>query len=164
MKRVIPVSLTVEGIDNAIREVAEFRTRMLNGTKELLRELADAGIRVSAVAFSTATYDGDNDVSCHIEERGEKSIAVVATGNATLFIEFGSGIAYPDSHPEGTATGMVHGSWSDGELGKGHWKNPNGWYYAHGLKSRGNPANMCMYKGERQVEQVFASMAKRVFG
>lgn len=162
-KRVVKFSLTTAGIDQAIRELEDYRKWLTERTKVFLEALAAEGVNIASVKFEQAIYDGDNDVTCSIEERGENKVAVVATGKATLFIEFGTGIAYPDSHPEGVDTGMVHGSWSESELGKGHWDDPNGWYYAHGKKSHGNPANMSMYNTIRELETKFEDIARKVF-
>jgi len=162
-KRVVKFSLTTAGIDQAIRELEDYRKWLTERTKVFLEALAAEGVNIASVKFEQAIYDGDNDVTCSIEERGENKVAVVATGKATLFIEFGTGIAYPDSHPEGADTGMVHGSWSESELGKGHWDDPNGWYYAHGKKSHGNPANMSMYNTIRELETKFEDIARKVF-
>ena len=96
-----------------------------------------------------------------VENRGDTARAVVALGRATLFIEFGSGVIKP-LHPE-TPPGLERGSWSDGPNGKGHWQDPNGWYYAHGKKSRGNPANMAMYEAVKDLENRLGQIAKEVF-
>lgn len=162
-KRVVKVSLTSASLDNAIRELEQYRKWLVERTKVFLEALAAEGMNIASARFAQATYDGDNDVTVSIEERGDNKYAVVATGKATLFIEFGTGIAYPDSHPEGAETGMVHGSWSESELGKGHWDDPNGWYYAHGKKSHGNPANMSMYNSIRELETKFEEIARKVF-
>lgn len=162
-RKVVRFSLTSAGIDHAIQELENYRTWLIERTKVLLEALAAEGVSIASVRFQQAIYDGDNDVTCSIEERGKNKVAVVATGKATLFIEFGTGIAYPDSHPEGADTGMVHGSWSESELGKGHWDDRNGWYYAHGKKSRGNPANMSMYGTIRELETRFTEIARAVF-
>lgn len=162
-KRVVRLQLTSAGIDDAIRELDEFKQWIVDRTKVFVEALAAEGMNIASVKFEHATYDGDNDVSCSIEERGENKYAIVATGKATLFIEFGTGVAYPDIHPAGQETGMVHGSWSKSEQGKGHWDDPNGWYYAHGKKTHGNPANMSMYNTIRELERQFEDIARRVF-
>lgn len=161
-KKVITMSLSKASITKAIREVEAYQRWVDEKLKELAKELAKEGARIAEAKFTQAQYDGTNDVSVTVEDRGEYAQAVVALGNATLFIEFGTGASFPDSHPEATPD-VAHGSWSEGPMGKGHWDDPNGWYYAHGKKSMGNPANMSMYQTVRELEGKFEEIVRRVF-
>ena len=99
-----------------------------------------------------------------IEQRGENACAVVATGEATLFIEFGSGYMMGYGHPE--PQGYGPGTWSDGPNGKGHWDDPNGWYLPKekgGGKSYGNPPAGAMYSAVKEIELEFERVAREVF-
>lgn len=166
--RVIQLNpLDPSSIDNAIKEVKAFQKWIEDKTKELLRRLAERGRDIADFKFSWAAYDGTNDVSCRIEERGEKAVAVLAVGNAVLFIEFGTGILYPDDHPENR--------YARGGYGKHQGLNPDGWRYrgdpgTNGVVEKngkvhtyGNPANMSMYQAIRDVEREFVEIAKEVF-
>ncbi len=157
----IAFRLSEAGIAQAIKEVEEYQRWLKERTKLLLNRLAEEGWQVAQAGFQSAVYDGENDVKVSVEERGETVRAVVALGRAALFIEFGSGVISP-LHPE-TPEGLERGSWSDGPNGKGHWQDPNGWYYAHGKKSRGNPANMAMYEAIKDLENRLGQIAKEVF-
>lgn len=170
MKKII-LKLSESSINNAIREVEALQKRIENGTKELLREMAEMGCQVAQVNFGKAMYDGTNDVTCHIETRSDTLVAVVATGEATLFIEFGTGILWPDTHPEN--------QFARGEYGYGLGKMAGGWYYdgdpgtdgeviasgkhAGKVHTYGNPANACLYLSVRELEREFESIARRVF-
>lgn len=161
-------------IENAIKILERFKKNILNRVETLLTELAKEGVAVASVNFSQAQYDGDNDVTVTFEQRGESSVAVVATGNATLFIEFGTGINYPDNHPVADEIGMYHG-----EYGSKLGALPNGWRYKGNpgtngvvitdgknkgqVHTYGNPANMSMYLSEKDIEQKFSEIVKRVF-
>ena len=170
MNRVIKLNLSAESIDAAIREVEQFQQWIQEKTKELLNALAQQGYEICSYHFSLAAYDGTNDVQCSFEERGENVVAVVAVGHATLFIEFGTGIMFPDDHPEAAENNMIRG-----EYGKKQGANPNGWYYrgdpgTYGevdkngkVHTYGSPANMCMYLAIRDVERMFEETARRVF-
>lgn len=157
----ITIRLSVEGVAQAIRELEEYMDWFKERTKMFLDRLAEEGLEVAQAGFKSAKYDGENDVKVSVEPRGETARAVVALGRATLFIEFGSGVITP-LHPE-TPEGLERGSWSDGPEGKGHWQDPNGWYYAHGKKTRGNPANMAMYEAVKDLENRIGQIAKEVF-
>lgn len=174
MSKVIPMKLTSSDINKAIKEFQQYKQWLLEKTKEFLAELGELGVRVASANFESAQYDGTNDVSVNVEERGEHSIAIVAVGGATLFIEFGTGVRYPDDHPEAAANQMVRGAYGHG-LGKlqGGWRyegdpGTNGEIITSGkhageVHTYGNPANMSMYKTIREIEEQFEEIARRVF-
>lgn len=174
-KRVIKVPLTEKGIDRAIKELASYKKWLVEKTKEFLQALADEGVQIASVKFAEAVYDGTNDVTCSVEERGENKVAVVAVGGATLFIEFGTGVKYPDNHPEAAENGMVRGQYGYklGRLEKG-WRytgdpGTNGEVITEGkhageVHTYGNPANMSMYLTVRELQEKFEEIARRVYG
>lgn len=160
-------ALTGEGLDEAIKGLEDYQKRLDDKAKELVTKLSEIGLKVAKVMFSTARYDGDNDVSVSIEERGDAARAVVATGKATLYLEFGSGYMMGYGHPEAGEYGMGPGTWSDGPQGKGHWKDPDGWYLPKskgGGHSFGNPPAAAMYSARKEIEMEIARIAREVFG
>ena len=173
-KRVIKVSLNERSIDRAIKELNDYKKWLLDKTKEFVKALADEGVEIANTKFAKAVYDGTNDVSCSVEERGDGKVAVVAVGGATLFIEFGTGVKYPDNHPEAGEHGMVRGGYGYhlGRLENG-WRytgNPgsNGEVITEGkhageVHTYGNPANMCMYLTVRELQDKFEEIARRVY-
>lgn len=173
-KRVIKVSLNEQSIDRAIKELDNYKKWLVDKTKEFLKALADEGVQIASAKFAKAVYDGTNDVSCSVEERGENKIAVVAVGSATLFIEFGTGVKYPDNHPEAAEHGMIRGGYGYrlGRLEKG-WRytgdpGSNGEIITEGkhagqVHTYGNPANMCMYQTVRELQEKFEEIARRVY-
>lgn len=160
--KTITLKLNRASVNKAIKDVEAYQKWLSEKTDELVTELAKEGVAIATAKFATAQYDGDNDVLVDWTSEGHGRAIVRASGSTALFIEFGTGIAYSDSHPEATAD-VFHGTWSEGPLGKGHWADPNGWYYAHGKKSIGNPANMPMYETVRELETKFTEIARRVF-
>lgn len=174
MKKVIHVELNSSSIEHAIRELQNYKKWILEKTEEFLKALAEEGVQISSVKFSEAEYDGTNDVSCSVEERDSTKVAVVAIGNAALFIEFGTGITYADNHPEAAANGMIRGEYGHrlGRLEKGwRYKGDPGTHgevitegkHAGEVHTYGNPANMCMYLTIRELEQRFEEIARRVY-
>ena len=173
-KRVIKVQLNEASINRAIKELEDYKKWLLSKTKEFLKALADEGVEIANTKFAKAVYDGTNDVSCSVEERGDNKIAVVAVGGATLFIEFGTGVKYPDNHPEAGKHGMVRGQYGH-KLGR----LPQGWRYegdpgSNGevitegkhvgeVHTYGNPANMCLYMTVRELAEKFEEIARRVY-
>lgn len=174
-KRVIKLELNERSITQAINEVKAYQQWLTEKTQEFLKALADEGVQIASAKFANAVYDGTNDVSCQVEQRGENKIAVVAVGNATLFIEFGTGVRYPDDHPEAGSNGMTRGRY-----GYGLGRMKNGWRYsgdpgtngevittgkhAGEVHTYGNPANMSMYLTVRELAEKFEEIARRVYG
>lgn len=153
----ITVDLSIGGLNELIRNLNGRARWIEERTQELVKRLTDYGVTLASVAFENAQYDGVIDVSVTFEERGELTRAVIATGVAVLFIEFGAGATYGYGHPEPQEYGP--GTYP----GKGHWDDPNGWYYAHGKKSYGNPPAAAMYNARKQVEEDIQTIAREVF-
>ena len=168
------ISLSPSGVQKAIDEIKKFKQDLQKKIDLLAERLATEGVKIAAVNFKNAQYDGINDVSVTFEKREEGHCAVVATGSAVLFIEFGSGVHYgTPTHPEAAENEM-----NRGEYGKGYGKQDVWWYYGepgtNGLvrrttekgdlvSTRGNPANMSMYITVKELEDKFSTIAKEVF-
>lgn len=174
MKRIVRMTLNPASIDGAIKELQAYKKWLTERTSAFLKALADEGMEIASVKFSTAQYDGTNDVSVSVEEREESRVAVVAVGGAVLFIEFGTGVKYPDNHPEAGEHGMIRGEYGYklGRLQKG-WRytgdpGTNGEVITEGkhageVHTYGNPANMSMYLTIRELEDKFEEIARRIY-
>lgn len=174
MSRRVTIHIQPDEIDRAIRELNDWKKWVETKTKEFLKALADEGVTVASVNFKKAVYDGDNDVRCKIEKRDENTMAVMAIGRTVLFIEFGTGVKYPDDHPEAAKHGMERGGYGY-HLGK----NPGGWRYkgkkgTNGVRitkgkhkgeihTYGNPANRCLYDSMKELEDRFVEIARRIY-
>lgn len=175
MKRQFTVGLTSSDIDVLIRGIEEYQKWLEDRTKLLLQRLADQGYQIASAGFQQAQYDGTNDSAVSIEERGEYTKAIVALGNSVLFIEFGTGVTYPDDHPERPAE--VGGR---GTYGYRFGSSPNGWRYPESngagstatpdpnhpgyLHTFGNPANKPMYEAAKRLREELPKMVREVFG
>ena len=156
MKKVYTIDLSVSGIKELQNGLKEYDKWLKKKSDELCKRLADMGAVKAEIGFSSAYYDGNNDFTITVEERGENCYAVKASGATVLFVEFGSGlIGYGHPEPHGMGPGTYPG--------KGHWDDPNGWWYAHGQHSHGNPPNMPMYNAVKELEQELARVVKEVF-
>lgn len=155
-----------------IDSVREYREWLKNGCKKLLDRLAQDGYEVASAGFANAVYDGTNDVTVSVEYRG-KIKAVVAIGGAVLFIEFGTGVTYPDNHPEAKELGMVRGAYGQGRGKQSTWgyygePGTNGTVAGERAKgtlvlTHGNPANMPMYNAVKELELRINEIVKEVF-
>lgn len=173
MKKII-VSLSPVGINQAIKELDGYKRELSAKTEQLVVRLAAVGVQVAKARFEKAQYDGSNNVSVSFESRGSNRAAVIAFGSTALFIEFGTGVYYTDTHPEASRNGMERGTYGKGKGSQTSW----GYYGDPGTNgtvtkstekgdlviTHGNPANMPMYRTIRELEQRFAEIAREVFG
>lgn len=173
MSQTINVPLSIPAYDSLIRKIEDLGNWQSDCAIVFADRLAQEGMEIASIKFSQAVYDGTNDVSVTVEPRGNNVRAVVATGGATLFIEFGTGVTYPDDHPEAGELGMKRG-----EYGQGHGKQHSWGYYGDPgtngvLKEKknggfvvithGNPANMPMYETVKELQDRLTEIAKEVF-
>lgn len=173
MSQTINVPLSIPAYDSLIRKIEDLGNWQSDRAIVFADRLAQEGMEIASIKFSQAVYDGTNDVSVTVEPRGNNVQAVVATGGATLFIEFGTGVTYPDNHPEAGELGMKRG-----EYGQGHGKQHSWGYYGDPgtngvLKEKknggfvvithGNPANMPMYETVKELQDRLTEIAKEVF-
>ncbi len=173
MSQTINIPLSIPAYDSLIRKIEDLGNWQSDRAIVFADRLAQEGMEIASIKFSQAVYDGTNDVSVTVEPRGNNVRAVVATGGATLFIEFGTGVTYPDDHPEAGELGMKRG-----EYGQGHGKQHSWGYYGDPgtngvLKEKknggfvvithGNPANMPMYETVKELQDRLTEIAKEVF-
>lgn len=171
--KTVKVPLSQRGIDTLLREIESYTVWLKERSQVLLDRLAQAGFEVASARFANAAYDGTNDASVSLETRGDGVRAVVAVGASVLFIEFGTGVTYPDNHPQSAELGMKRG-----EYGKGHGKQSSWGYYGdpgtNGVVktkkdgstvviTHGNPANMPMYETVKELEAMLPDLVKEVF-
>ena len=171
--KTVKVPLSQRGIDTLLREIESYTVWLKERSQVLLDRLAQAGCEVASARFAKAAYDGTNDASVSMETRSEGVRAVVAVGASVLFIEFGTGVTYPDNHPQAAELGMKRG-----EYGQGHGKQSSWGYYGdpgtNGVVkmkkdgstvviTHGNPANMPMYETVKELEAMLPDLVKEVF-
>ena len=171
--KTVKVPLSQRGIDTLLREIDRYTVWLKERSQVLLDRLAQAGFEVASARFAKAAYDGTNDASVSLETRSEGVRAVVAVGASVLFIEFGTGVTYPDNHPQAAELGMKRG-----EYGQGHGKQSSWGYYGdpgtNGVVkmkkdgstvviTHGNPANMPMYETVKELEAMLPELVKEVF-
>lgn len=171
--KTVKVPLSQRGIDTLLREIESYTVWLKERSQVLLDRLAQAGFEVASARFAKAVYDGTNDASVSLETRSEGVRAVVAVGASVLFIEFGTGVTYPDNHPQAAELGMKRG-----EYGQGHGKQSSWGYYGDSgtngvvkmkkdgstvVITHGNPANMPMYETVKELEAMLPELVKEVF-
>ena len=113
-----------KSIDKALRQLEQYKKDFLAKEEEFVRRLAEIGVSVASEGFSAADYDGVNDVTVRLEFSGDRA-AVIAEGESVGFIEFGTGISYP----EWDSSGMDYTPPEHGTYGQGKGARPKGWFY-----------------------------------
>ena len=163
-KTVITTTLNKQDIDRAIKELKAYKQQFLKREQRLLEGLAQIGLKEASVRFTTAMYDGTNDVSVHLDATSN-GYAIVADGKAVAFIEFGAGVYHNTSepYPNPRPSGIV----GIGEYGKGMGKR-KAWGYKNEndelVITRGNPAAMPMWYASEEIKNSVLKVVREVFG
>lgn len=142
-------------IDTAIKMLKQYENDFLRKEAEFIRRLKEIGVSVATAGYASADYDGVNDVLVAETQNGNRA-AVIAYGQTVGFIEFGTGVKYPEWSGENTTfTPPRHGTY-----GKGKGANPHGWFFkqhegAGARHTYGNPpAEAMLTARDRMVESV----------
>ena len=143
-----------KSIDAAVKTLERYKKDFLAKEAEFIRRLKEIGVSVATTGFATADYDGVNDVLIAETQNGNRA-AVIAYGKTVGFIEFGTGVRYPEWSGDGVEyTPPKHGTY-----GKGKGANPKGWWFSTSPGSAqhtyGNqPAEAMLEARNSMVEQV----------
>ena len=171
MAKVIKMDLSSSSIDDAIKALKSYRDSIDAKKYRLLEELTKIGLREASVRFTTAMYDGVNDSTVRAELT-HFGYTIIAEGHAVAFIEFGTGVHYPDIHPMAGELGIAHGTYGKGLGQNDYWfytgqPGTAGGVLANGHSNttitHGNPANMCMYYASKEMRDQVERIAKEVF-
>lgn len=111
-------------ITKALKELEQYKKDFLAKEAIFVKRLAEIGVSVASTGFATADYDGVNDVQVTMTHGGTTA-TVIAYGETVGFIEFGTGVKFPEwDNSDMGYTPPQHGTY-----GKGYGKRPNGWYF-----------------------------------
>lgn len=152
-----------KSIASAEKLVRQYKKDFEVKEREFCRRLAEIGVSVAQAGFSTADYDGVNDVVVSMEKTAT-GYNVVASGKTVGFIEFGTGVRYPEwDGSDVEYTPPPHGSY-----GKGQGKNPHGWWFkqAEGGMARhtyGNPPAEALLTARNQMIEQVVQIAREVW-
>lgn len=129
---------------------------------ELAYTLAKQGSEVVRTNLSRAEYDGDERVGVAPEKRATGA-AVLATGQAITFLEFGAGVRYGEGYPGTRPPGIV----GIGQYGQGHGANIEGWTFIDAAGNMqhtyGNAPYAPMYYAAKTMATLVEPMARMVF-
>lgn len=163
MTRIVIDPLSKDSISSAIKTLNTYKKDFVKKKQEFVRRLAEIGVNTATGIFSIADYDGVKDVTVRMEKT-TNGYAVIADGSTVGFIEFGTGIKYP----EWDNSGMEYTPPKHGTYGKGLGNNPHGWYFkqSDGAKARhtyGNPPAEAMLSARDIMVQRVIQIAREVW-
>lgn len=138
-------------------EIAAYLDDLEEKANQICERLASIGAVRASLGFSRAIYNGTNDVGVTVVPI-QGGYAIHATGNAVLFIEFGSGATYGYGHPE--PEGYGPGTYNPDSP---NWSNPKGWWYGNGEHTFGNPPAQAMYDAKQEIIRAIEQVANEVF-
>lgn len=124
------------GIQEAIKRLEKLKRNLASEKLHMILEkLAEKGYEVARSGFDSALYPGDTTVDVDIVWENDFTVDIVASGASVMFIEFGSGVYYPEHPWQSSYPGVV----GHGEYGDRRGANPEGWIYK-GERGTGNYA------------------------
>lgn len=152
-----------KSIAEAIKRLEQYKKDFRTKEELFVRRLAEIGVSVASAGFATADYDGVNDVQVTMTQNGA-SATVIAFGETVGFIEFGTGVKFP----EWDSSGMEYTPPEHGTYGKGQGANPRGWYFkqSDGAKARhtyGNPPAEAMRTARDVMIEKVMQIAREVW-
>ena len=149
-------------VSACIREIEAYKKWVIEKTHELAERLANMGVVLASIEYSRVPYHGIKDVDLSVDQRGESTYAIVASGETVLILEFGAGVTYGYGHPQAGEFGMGPTTYP----GQKHAADPNGWWLpkeAGGGHTYGNPPAMSMYLTGKELRNRLEEVAREVF-
>lgn len=178
-RHTINISLSGKSVNEAIRQLQQYKNWLIKKTSLLVKELAEVGIPVidENMAKANYTYDengvrsgSDTSHRTYVEMSGSQSgtatAKLIVEGKELLFIEFGAGVYYNGEagnspHPKGVVNGMIIGSYGEGHGVQkvwGYYDDDENLVLTHGVE-----AQMPVYKADMEIIQKYVEVARRVF-
>lgn len=167
MPKRITFGLSSSEIQKAIQEIKSYQSELDYKCQKFAERLAEEGLSTAKAIIQRHVYSGETIGSLRIETDSAGKVTrlrIVVESEAILFLEFGSGIKYSNTeNPLAGEFGYGPGTYP----GKGHWNDPNGWWYlgddGEYHHTYGMEAQMPMYKASIEMAQKAVKIAKEVF-
>ena len=181
-KKTISFTLDTKSIENAIRELKQYRNDFLDKMERLrdlvaqrIQEDAENGFKNALVSDVIFGEETSNDVEVLLDIGAENETLVIVRGEQALFIEFGAGVVHNANmlgsslHPwvlDGTFPLYWIGGFGQRKGRRRAWG-----FYRDGVAdrdhltvTRGTPAAMPLYKAVQAVVQEMDKLVQEVFG
>lgn len=151
--------LDPRSIQKAITDLEAYKRDILEKADRLCDELVARGATIVSLSYARVNpFVSDKPTDYEISVyRKDNHFIIRAEGDDVLFLEFGSGSRYGYGHP-------APGAYGPGTYpGKGHWKDPQGWFTPKGQHAYGNPPSAGMYLAREEMEDRALEIAQRIF-
>lgn len=176
-KKTIAVNLfDSKSIQNAIKQIEQYRDDLPRKCQEICRRLSEEGVRVADAAINSVPIGKTITLTTDINPSKMGCQAIMKmTGRETrtedgrvfytaLAIEFGAGVRYNSTaNPKAKEFGMGVGTFPDQK----HALNPGGWMYldkdGNWKHSYGIKATMPFYKAMTEIQRNVNDVVKDVF-
>ena len=163
--RVNPYSL--ESIDNALAILKTFTESTLDKVDALIELMVQEGEYVASILCLPAE-SGDTGMSILNESKvvggRHNRYGYIIAGGAAIWLEFGTGVYYPDNYPGTKPSGIV----AHGEYGKKKGSTGDPWVYYDEKQgrfriTRGLPARAFMWETATYLRNHFPELARKVW-
>jgi hypothetical protein len=167
MSKTIKIKLDAESINEAIKEIEQYRLEIDKKIGRFIKELISEGLSVANAYVGIGQGDSTpGTVSYEISSTGDViNAAITLSGKDAVFIEFGAGIAYNTGtqHPKAEELGFEIGSYPS-KHPPNKAINPGYWYYGGGIRSIGTEATMPLYHSAEEMRNIISEKAMEIFG
>ena len=155
--------LDPKSVNAALKQIQKYKKDFLAKEQEFVRRLAEIGVRVAGAVYSAADPEGEHQLSVFLEKNGNGYV-VKAEGATIGFLEFGTGV----KNREWNNTGLDYTPPAHGTYGKGHGKNPWGWWfnseeYGVTMHTYGNPPAEAMLAARNEIIERVTQIAREVW-
>lgn len=167
------MSCRIEGAKETYDFFDRYIKELPKRVKAFEKALAEIGYDQFKVSYADPFYAGSNDIEVTWKET-EKGFEVKASGTTVLFVEFGTGIYYPQDNPYASTYGFERGGYGNhqglnevwvyrGEKGNRGW-TPKGETRTDVVATHGNESANALYKAEERISADIERIAREVFG
>lgn len=164
MSKTITFGLSVSEIEQAIKELQQYKQDIIYKCRKLAELLAEEGVPIARlnIVDHDAIYSGEllDSINASFEGTTETGAtwSVGADCEWAVYVEFGTGIVGSKSpHPATSIANWKYDVNSHGEKGWLYYKNDK-WHWTKGMPSR-----PFMYETGKQLESLVTTIAKEVF-
>lgn len=166
--RIVINPLDKKSIDKAYKQIIAYKKDFKKKEQEFVKRLAEIGVSVASAGFELADYDGINDVNVRLMKKAGGGYSVMASGETVGFIEFGTGINNPEWVDDGNVSGAAYTPPPHGSYGKGHGKQPHGWWFypnpgASATHTKGNVPAEAMLTARNEMIDKVTQIAREVW-
>lgn len=167
MKKKITMNLSPSSVNAAIRELQAYEKDLKEKCAAYGQALKQFGLTKLKIHLLPHIDSGETIGSITAIDESSGNIVkfrLCVTSEAILFLEFGAGIKYSNAgHPLASEFGYGPGTYP----GKGHWNDPNGWWYqdenGNWNHSYGQAASQPVYLTSLEMREQIVTLAKQVF-